>query len=560
MPKVPVYQQGQLASSVIGTPGVYTGASAPLGTISADFGNAASSLFNIANSLHSATLNAQREKEAELVAYNRKLKEAEQEASIAERVGGVEVGLTDLTSSLKTNYRSDTAGALREYQTQAQGVFKPVIDAEPDPLVKAKLKTAFAKKNAEYQSGMLRWSEDRQVPIMTEKITALAGHFSQSVGDASLSAAEVGQKYHNFQQENSGLYQFRYGEAAPVKMREDMAEGVKSYLHATALNAPELLEPRIKAFSGGGFIDAGDLDHFAIQQRQIANQIRQTQLAEQTQAQSGAYLEARQRILASSETGDLKDADPAAVSQVEKEYGPKLTPENRFKLQQLTKVAATQKVQRAEQAAAQAETAARRQLSTQQRLERGKAMVEEENIAGNFATWASQEKALSANINSQLLDLKKGGKSKEELQAALAKLQLDVDHYADAHDAMTAIKGAFTTPKAKDLAELHLIQAKERFSQLTAKLGKLQSAVEAHRDKEAIYSKAYPPSLFSDPKKQGVFNYLYQSYFYEHINTVAPEKFKLAAADPKYIQTLQRTLKEKAYRKMMELNISEVHR
>ena len=543
MARITSYQQGQLASSLVGTPGQYTGVSSALGQIGSSIAPLQNTVYNLSQALFQDELATRRQKEAELRAYDRQLKTAEQEAYVAERTSSLDKDFTDISLDIQNKSQFNTNTALPEFQQRAKEAAEAALEQEKDPLVQAQLRKAIANKTAQYQDRLNNWIQDRQVPIMKSNVESISGNFALKVGHYELGAAEVGKAYQQYVSENARTYDFVYGPQGRGKMREDMASGIKEYLSSTALNAPDMLEDRIKAFSGGSMIDVSDLNKFAIEQRRIANEIKMTQLAEEKKDQLHSQLQAGEEILNSSPTGDWRDADPAIVQQVRKKYGPKLTNEQNIRFTQLEKQAAEQQKETAKK---KIKTAAEQESEYTERV-----------VADSFRGFAANETALAGRIEAQIAGLYTKGLSKEEKQKRIAKLQIDVDQYQDAYLGLHAVKGSIKNKNIRDLAELHVIQSKERFGSILASVGKQKSAQEAKQIKNDLYSKVYPPSMFSDAKKQGLFTYLYKSYYYDTLNraNTTPEKMKVLTGSDTAITAFRNTLKKKAYQKMLELGV-----
>lgn len=543
MARITSYQQGQLASSLVGTPGQYTGVSSALGQIGSSITPFQNTVYSLSQALFQDGLAARRQKEAELRAYDRQLKNAEQEAYIAERTSALDKDFTDISLDIQGKSQFNTNEALPEFQQRAKEAAEAALEQEKDPLVQAQLRKAIANKTAQYQDRLHNWVQDRQVPIMKSNVESISGNFALKVGHYELGAAEVGKAYQQYVAENARTYDFVYGPQGRVKMREDMASGIKEYLSSTALNAPDMLEDRIKAFSGGSMIDVSDLNKFAIEQRRIANEIKATQIAEEAKDRNASQLTAQQQIIDSSPTGDWRDADPKVIHQVRKEYGPKLTNQQNVRFAQLEKQAAEQQKETAKK---KVKTAAEQESEYTERV-----------VADSFRGFAAGETALAAKIESQIQNLYKKGVPVDEKRKQIGQLQLDIDKYQDAYSDLHAVKGSIKNKNVRDLAELHVLQAKERFGSIVAKLGNVPEAKQAQEIKNTLYSKVYPPSMFSDAKKQGLFNYLYKSYYYETLQSlkISPEKMQRLAGSDKATGALRNTLKKKSYQKMLELGV-----
>lgn len=523
MAKVTLYQQGQLASSQVGTPGVYNAAAQTLGVIGQGAQGVANEVYTTGNMLFQSVIQQRREKEAELKAYNKALKNAEQDAYINERLEAAEAEYVNIYTGIRETHRNNTSGAMADFNQQAQQIRQQFLENESDPLIKAKLRSGFAGKIQQYSANIDKWAQERQVPIMEQNVQKTAGSFSLVASNSQLPAGEIGQKAQEYFQQNAKNYEFIYGSEASVKMREDVATGVKNYLAATALNNPELLEDRIAAFSGGSLIDPTDLNRFAGEQRRIAAEIKSANAAAEKQDKMSNQLQAMERLIDATPTGDPKDADPRVIAEIKKEFGSKLTNEQNVRLSELEKQA-TQK-----------------QIKTLKEEER---LQDERSIAKNYGNLASMEMKLAAQIDDKITRI---GKLKgEDRLRAVADLQIDVDRYQDTYTSLNALKNSIKNKDLKGITGLQLLSAKERFGDIMTKLGRNEQAKQTRSMVNNLYAKVQPPSMFPDARKQTMYATLWQSVFYDQIQqrNWSPEKMRQAIGNQSVVNALRNTLKK----------------
>lgn len=535
MAKIPLYEQNRLASSVVGTPGVFTAPATELGGIA----NSAQAIGNTAAQMGRAMfedqLQERRRKEAEVRALNNRIAEAERDADVQAKVSGLDKDFTDLSLQIKNDHNWDTNNALPTFADKAQQMATTLADQEQNPLNKAEIRKLSQSKIASYQDGLAKWAETRQVPIMDSNIQKAAGNFSLSVNSADLSAADVGQKIQQYRTDTEKLYPFVYGAEGDVKRRNDIALGVENYLSATALNAPDLLEDRIKAFNGGTMIDPKRLNAFAGEQRRIAAEIKAANTTAVHNSQLAAKLESMSELIASSPTGDVKDADPAAAADILKRYGPNLSVDDRIRLQQIPKQAS--------------EEARKKEL-----------IIDERKVISQFGTLTVIEQKIAARIENQIGKLYEKGISKEERRKRAADLQVDVDQYDQQFRSLNAIKGTIKNPEVADLASLHMAAATERFGDIVGKLKNSPDAIKAAEAKNKLMTAVYPKdmnSLFPDSKRQAVYQYLYQAIYYDQIkqNGLTPDQMLKLAGNDKAVISFRDVLRKKTYAMMSNLGI-----
>lgn len=538
MAKINLYQQGQLASSLVGTPGVFTAGSQALGNIAQSAGQVGNSIQAVGSALFGDQLAERRRLEAEARAADKQIKDADRASYISDRLGEADVEYTKALIETKAKHQNDTQGAAESFTEQAKAIRDSYVSKETDPLTKAQLNQHLASKTANEIGSINNWAQERQIPIMKDRLQNMAGNFSLSISDANLSAGEVGQKYQQFVQQNLSNFQFTEGQAGATEMRKALEPGIINYLQSTALNRPELLEDRLKAFSGGSMIDPSKLLSVANEQRRMANAVEANRIAEEHKAQAAAQTDSTAESIAASPDGDSKNADPATLAAIQKKYGASLSPEAANRLAKDIKEATASQGKKALNLA---------EIQDQQTIVRG------------FAQHAANEEKLAGRISTQLANIQKDLKSAspEERKRIIQSNQLLIDQYEDSYKALNAIKNSITDPKTKDMANLHLVSATERFGALRAKLANSEAGRQAEEIKNSLYAKVYPPNMFPDAKTQAVYNYFHKNVFYETIQqmNITPEKMQQLVANPKGIEAFRNILAKKAHGGMVNFGI-----
>jgi len=535
MAKINLYQQDRLASSLVGTPGLYTAGAQSLGNIAQGAENIGNSIQAIGNAIFGDQLAERRRREAEARAADKQIKDADRASYISDRLGAADVEFTQAYTDIQSKYANDTTGAVQAYQAQAKQIRDQYVSKETDPLTKAELQKAMASKQAQYIGDVASFVQGRQIPIMKDRLQNMAGNFSLMVSNPNLSAADFGKKYQEYVQQNLPNYQFTEGAAAPIEMRKALEPAVINYLESTALNHPELLDDRIKAFSGGSMIDPSKLNSIVNQQKAMANAVASKQLADLHLSQAASQAQATAEIIDATPTGDSKDADPAKLVAIQKKYAGSLSPEQNNNISRIIKESTTEKTK---------EAAKTKTLNSEQR------------VVGGFATYAAREEQLAGRIL-QSVDTMLKTKDKNEMRTLIQKNQLLIDQYQDTYLSLNALKNSIKDPATRKMAELHVIASKDRFGKIVGKLQNSPDGMRASQIKDDLYGKVYPANIFPDAKTQGVYNYFYKNTFYETLQNmnISPDKMQQLASNPKAVQALRNVLAKKAYQGMVNFKI-----
>lgn len=488
MARVPLFEQNRLASALTGTPGEYTAVSQNLGNVAQQASGIGNTIAQVGRAIFEDQLQERRRKEAELRAYNNRLKEMERGAKVQNKLSGLDKNATDLMVQLKKDNPYDPDKTASMFEEQFKTFADQTIESETDPLSKAELQKDIPAKAAQYRDNLARWSESRQVPIMDMNIESIVGNLSTTLSNRDLPAADVGQKLADFRAGTQQLYMNRYGNAGPVKQREDMAPAIKNYLEATALTGnAQLLEDRVAAFSGGSLIDPSKLKVIVNEQRAIVAQERQAAALEEQKVRHISQRDAYEEIINSTPTGNLNDADPAVIQKVLKERAKDLSNEDVRRFQQLTKQSAEEK----------------RKENEKQGL-----LLDEKNRIKKAGDIIGSMDRTVPYIDSLLNASRDKSLTIPQRQEALARMASAIALYNEKYSTLQAISGSLTTPEGRALKSLLDTKAFQTNKMIKDRLGGA-AAQKSQQAETALLSKISPGQVYADPNKQKFYKLFY---------------------------------------------------
>ncbi len=568
MAKITPYQQGQIASSVVGTPGVN------LSAAQTSFG-LGSQLANIGAAQHQQYLTDMRAKQAEQRALEKHMQDMARQTEVTNIASGAQVEMQKSQNELQMKYRDNPGQAVQEYTQTAEQRIADTLGQVTDPETNMMLQQKLMSMHASNINSMGNWEQSRQVPIAEQNLRNSAGSLSITTGQmAGKTPQEVKDVIANYADSTKDQYKFFHakGEAGQFDASSD---AVKQYLDATAASGdPVLLEKRIKEFADGRFIAPDTLQGLAVQQRGIAAQVRMAQNTEQTKTNNATYLDTVQQLLAAG-GGDMKAVNPAVAQEILNKAAPNLTTAHNVGLQEMISRNAIESKQRDASETA-LEMAITNPLNTTGKLENTppsviKDILKIPNLSpedrekytklltGNVASIKSGaiDKTLAASIGqsaagvNRLADdihasLANIGRIKDKAAhaQALADFGLNIQKYQDAYVSLSSAKNAIKDPNVKALVDLHVKNADQEFNSMVKLLQNEPNAIAMKKASTDMYQNLQPQTIYPDPRQQQFYNYLYKQRFYNFIqnkNFSADDLTKLNG-NPKAMQGIKNIL------------------
>jgi hypothetical protein len=290
MARIPQYEQAQLASSVVGTPGVDTSATQMFNTISGAAGEVAQQAQYALAAQRQEQLRAQRA----LAATEKELRDAQLESKIGALVNSKQVDFNNFDNQLREAGQWDTTGTADRLSKQLSTDVQNTLAGIEDPLERAKTEKALNAAVAGTLKSHSDWATGRAGPIVKANAKSMADSLAVKMGTAPADPTDFNAWFgddalkkplEDFQVSAGGTYLKSEGAAAPAAIRAAQSEGLKQRLSAFVLTqrpSADELNQALKTIENLNVIDPGDLNSFSNTQRNIAAQEHQAKMAEQT--------------------------------------------------------------------------------------------------------------------------------------------------------------------------------------------------------------------------------------------------------------------------------------
>lgn len=230
MPKIPLYEQGRLASSLVGTPGVDNS-----GQIMAE------SVATGLSQLNTALAYKQRQ----TLAAQKELETLQRNAMAGERVSAISLKKTMIANDLKAKHMYDPDVGEVELNKQLDKLLEDEVAGIQDPMLKALVKgkgfDEIVAEKKEYSNFKL----SRAVPIMEKSLEAQSGDLAFRVRSAvDPETGRVDRKtvtgvIEDFNNRTSGVMANLYGPAAVEKNRQAVGDALTGMLFEVAARGPQ---------------------------------------------------------------------------------------------------------------------------------------------------------------------------------------------------------------------------------------------------------------------------------------------------------------------------------
>lgn len=229
MPKIPLYEQGRLASSLVGTPGVDNS-----GQVMAE------SVATGLSQLNTALAYKQRQ----TLAAQKELETLTRNGLAGERVSAIGLKKTTIANELKAKHMYDPDVGEAELNRQLDKLLEDEVAGIQDPMLKAMV---MAKGRDEIVAEKKAYSDfkfSRAVPIMEKSLEAQSGDLAfrvRSAVDPETGAVDpmaVGKLFEDFDNRTSGVMANLYGPAAGERNRQAKGEALKGMLFEMAAKGP----------------------------------------------------------------------------------------------------------------------------------------------------------------------------------------------------------------------------------------------------------------------------------------------------------------------------------
>lgn len=288
MAKIPLYQQGNLASPVVGTPGTDTSITNAANSVEGSLRQLGNVAYNSLENDYVLEQRALRQQQTLQRQAEMHMKTLANEGATAANSAGADTAATDMSNELRTKYHDNTDGSRDEFDEKMDGIVNDRLDAETDPERKAMLQIKLAgMRNSQTQS-FANWITSRVPDIAKSNANTVGSALRYSVNNSSLSGTQVLQKLDDFEKNPDNLkqYQAAYGNDWQVEMRKHQSKGAQDFL-ATVANEGAMngSDKRLKILMADKrfdkYIEGTDKEQFFSRQRAISSARRTEQRIQQ---------------------------------------------------------------------------------------------------------------------------------------------------------------------------------------------------------------------------------------------------------------------------------------
>lgn len=241
MPKIPRYQQGQLASSVVGTPGIDNSTAKLFNEIGSQLNTVRNSMFQVAFEQRRQDLREQAQKERELKAVQKEQQRRVNKVELANHRFQMDSQLDELGNQLRQDHVNDPETVPDLLAKQGRDAISKYAESISNPDVRADFLSQSLNGLRSQTGGAASWAQ-RQGPINAEKnaLSAL-DQFSIGLGNKQF-PDEVLDGVAAFEEQYGQTYREQFGPKYDLMFQKAKEQGVKNYLSRLSRENPEQLD------------------------------------------------------------------------------------------------------------------------------------------------------------------------------------------------------------------------------------------------------------------------------------------------------------------------------
>lgn len=519
MAKISRYEQTQLQSELVGTPGADTSTAQMFSTVAEGFNSAATQLRYAAA-----------QKQREVAAANKALATAQREAEIAGLSSDYSLQLNELDNNLRATHNMNTEDALKTFSSEAAKLQEQALsNYQDDPiklaLAQKALKQAYATKQQQFSD----WAATRRIPIIESQKAKVAGNlstlFSQApadgldaegnpIKDAWFDPKWVQQQVEDFGA-NAPMYRNLYGDNWENEMKKDLGKAFEQRISAYAMAGPSAadLEKALNDPAVKQFMKPDDILEFSGTQRRIAAEENQARALEQRNIQKGNEYKAQMAVVNMTTNGD-----PSTISSAD--FAKFQTTPDWANLPNSKKVAITAAVKKGNSPEEQKrkETQAQRDQNAydrqQRRLNAEKSDTSLMETLNPLVVSANAEYKRLNNIFTKMQAAP--NKTSPQYKAQLAMLQDLSSSFHEKASRILAMGKQFQTQSGQSWAKATISTFNYKHDKLVGMLQKSPTAAAEHAREQTAIQAITPPSPYvGDGPRTSVFNYFATQIAYD---------------------------------------------
>jgi hypothetical protein len=297
MGKISQYQQNQLRSSLVGTPGVDTSATSALSNLSTDLKQGAHTVYTALEDDYQLQQRALQQRQTEQRADEKKLRGLYDQsvANTHKAQGGI--ALNQLNNNLRPQFKDDITGGLDAWSEQAQELINDRVGTVKDPTQKAMTYNALQEEFSSQSKNFSDYLNGRIPEIAKDNFNKVGDSLRLSVNNTALTGDQVFNKLKAFGDDKATQAQAQaaFGADGVVQIRKHQSAAAQNYMELIATTGDDkALDKLIHDKRFDSIIEGTDKGQFYSRQRALASavQTRQKQDATATDIQTRAGISA----------------------------------------------------------------------------------------------------------------------------------------------------------------------------------------------------------------------------------------------------------------------------
>lgn len=506
MPKVPLFDQNQLASSMVGTSGVGGSTAALFGSIA----DSAESVGNTAYAIQAAEYQRNqtelRQRQAEVRAAEKELRNIQRSAETNGMASGYSVKLNTLANERQKADGFNTDNTLTEFTTQAKQWMDEDLETITDPTKKAMAQKAYTDVMTSQTNSLSDWAKSRTLPIIEGSIKGMAGDLSAKLKDSTVGDWDTTGKMLEEYDRNIGLYTTMYGKEGLTRLRADQDAALKQRVASIANgDNPEQLETLDKNPVVKTYMEPTTFHGFLKDQRIVAAQ-RKAEIKDETQRQQKAdNMEANTSWIGLTTNGDPRTISPYDFQQ--------------FKGSAAWQALSQDERKMLERGQAGADEYAKEQaLKIQKTNQKKQAPIDDGRVMFQLGQQARHVNNLYDKLNSTYgAMIQKGHKRTDGERAELAG---QLDSFQEAHMNILQMQKSLQTPEARQKAATDLSQIEYNVDNIKKILrakggGEVKAAYAENQRRAEIKNMVGYENPYASPQKASMYNFYYNSRYNE---------------------------------------------
>ena len=285
MGKISTYEQGQLASQVVGTPGVDNSTAQLFNTVAASASSIADSAFQSLQTDRVEELRKQREQEQLAKAHQKMLDEVD----TAAHRGRVDLLLDEDQNAVKADKQNDPSGAPILFNDKANKRLDEYLSTISDENVRMKVKEESLKEINSRANSLNNWVYTQRTANAQGNIANVFSDYATSAGNLT-SAKDVGEYWQKIEAMR-GATTAAFGADGDKLIRETKTGITKQYIEGMMLRSPDGVEPTLKSGAFDSVLNAHDKEELLYRSRTLVkakeHEVQNEQKAQEVEVRSG---------------------------------------------------------------------------------------------------------------------------------------------------------------------------------------------------------------------------------------------------------------------------------